>query len=470
MTENEEFEFRARREKEQTQKKPQEPEGPGIGEKAGALAYGATTGLVGGLGELEKFGAYDVPEYLGLSKPEERGTFAGRETIFPTIKEVESGLGKVGIKKPSEEVSGYETGGQLIGGLGTSLPSLIRGGVKGAIGLSSKVGEESAKAAEKLGFKIAPAQVRRVAPSGERGASFFAEHNQDIANKLASQGTGETATEITDKFIGKRLKSLGDEFDKVYTGKTFRIDPSAVDAIKTIAASEGEQVAGAAVTPVKQAAQDIINKFEELSRVKGAKPNTFGIEGEALQRLRNSLTAKARSTNATNAHEIYELVDEIDASIARNHPDVAAKLGEIRPQYRNSIILEDLYRSGGIHNGDISLDRLGNMLRKERSAVRKTGQDIDDLAKIGKNLKLRATWEPTGAASTEESAALQRALGSKLGLIPRLAGSQTRGARAVQRFYSTPSQSTAGKIVKGALPVQPTAYGTATRPLQGEEQ
>ena len=62
MTEQEEFEFRARRESE---KAPQveAPKEPTFGEKAKAAAYGFGTGLVGGPGELEKFAAYDVPEY-----------------------------------------------------------------------------------------------------------------------------------------------------------------------------------------------------------------------------------------------------------------------------------------------------------------------------------------------------------------------------------------------------------------------
>ena len=87
-----------------------------------------------------------------------------------------------------------------------------------------------------------------------------------------------------------------------------------------------------------------MKNFYSLSGGKGVAPGSFAIEGEGLQRLRNALTERARSTSRTNAREIYELVDEIDASIARNHPNVAATLSELRPKYRNSIILEDLYK------------------------------------------------------------------------------------------------------------------------------
>jgi len=96
---------------------------PIFGEKAGALAYGGVTGLAGGLGELEKFGAYDVPEFFGFREKDQRDKLAGRETIFPTISEAEKVLKKVGIEKPREEVGGYKTAGEIIGGFGTSFPS-----------------------------------------------------------------------------------------------------------------------------------------------------------------------------------------------------------------------------------------------------------------------------------------------------------------------------------------------------------
>jgi len=458
-------------------KQPKESDEAGFGEKAGALAYGATTGLLGGLGELEKFGAYDVPEFLGVEKKRD-DMGMGRETLFPTIKEIESGLGKVGIKKPGEDVSGYETGGQILGGFGTSLPSMLKSGVKGAIGLSSKVGEESARALEKLGFKLSPAQVRKFDPVGQKGAKGFAEHNQDLANKLATEGTGETSTVIYPPkngelgFIGGRLRDLGEEFNAVYKGKTFNIDQSAVDAIRKISQEEASQIGNTGISAVKSAADDIIKNFDNLAKRPGAKPGTFGIQGEALQRLRNSLTASARSTSKANAHEIYNLVDVIDLSIANNHKDVAAVLNELRPKYRNTIILEDLQKYGGIHNGDISLDRLGRMLERQGTERIPHTKDIDQLAKHGKNASLKAAWEPAGTSTTKDVEALQKGLGTKLGMIPRVLKPEGRLSRKLQSVYSTPAESTAGEYLKGKrIPgAAATAYGTATRPLQGEEQ
>jgi len=463
MTEEEEFEFRARREKERAQ-----PKEPTFGEKAGALAYGGVTGLAGGLGELEKFGAYTVPEFFGAEKKRDDMGF-GRETIFPTIKEAEQVLKKVGIEKPREEVGGYQTAGEILGGFGTALPGMVKGGAKALLGSTSKVGEQSARGLEKLGFKLSPSQVREAGPSGERGAKGFAEYNQRLANNLASQGTGKGTDFITDTFIAGRLKSLGDEFDKVYKGKTFNIDGDAVNAINQILTEEAQAIGPSGVSAVKDAAEDIIKNFQKLSSRKGAKPDTFGIEGEGLQKLRNALTERARSSSRTNAHEIYELVDVIDASVAKNHPEAAAKLLEIRPKYRNSIILEDLSRSGGIDRGDISLERLGNLIKKERSSVRRTGQDIDVLGKLGKENRLRAIWETEGKTPTEATQALKEGLGTD---IMRFAGTplRTRPARVVQRKLG--GEPGTRRVIRPGMATAPQtiAAGTATRPFQSSEE
>jgi len=444
---------------------------PTFGEKAGALAYGGVTGLTGGLGELEKFGAYDVPEFLGLREKDQRDKLAGRETIFPTVEESQKVLKKVGIEKPREEVGGYQTAGEILGGFGTSLPSILKTGVKALVGAPTATREAAAKAAEKLGFKLSPAQVRQAEPVGAQGATFWGEQNQKLANELASKGTGKQVKEIDSAFIGGRLKDLGKEFDKLYEGKVFNIDKEAVDALQQIRAMEAQLPGVATVSPVAQTAEEIVKNFERLSNRKGAIPDTFGIEGEALQRIRNALTARARGTNATNAREIYNLVDVIDASIAKNHKDVAKALDVIRPQYRNSIILEDLYRSGGIQGGDISLERLGNMLRTERGAVRKTGQEIDDLAALGRDLKLRAMWESAGGGTTAGEQTLKEALKTTMGVVPAVTGLRGRAARGAQRFYATEPTTKAGKILKGErIPsAAATAVGTATRPLQTEE-
>ena len=135
---------------------------PSFGEKAGAAAYGLGTGIVGSLGELEKFGAYDVPQFLGLQKKGETQQLGGRETLFPTIEEARKMAGAVGIERPRAAVRGYETAGELA-------PALYAGG-RGIY----KLGKYGA---EKLGKLIGG--------------------GKDLAEELKATTAGKTAQEIT---------------------------------------------------------------------------------------------------------------------------------------------------------------------------------------------------------------------------------------------------------------------------------
>ena len=181
-------------------------------------------------------------------------------------------LAKVGVKKPREEVGGYQTAGEIIGGIGPSLPGIVRGGAKMLLGVPTATREASAKAAEKLGFKLSPAQVRQAEPVGAQGATFFGEQNQRLANELASKGTGKQVKEIDEKFIRGRLKDLGSEFDSLYKGKVFNIDKEAVDALQQIRAMEAQLPGVATVSPVAQTADEIVRNFERLANRKGALP------------------------------------------------------------------------------------------------------------------------------------------------------------------------------------------------------
>jgi len=460
LSDQEELEMlRLRKQKASQAEKPQEPKEPTFGEKAKAVAYGFGTGLVGGPGELEKFAAYDVPEYLGLREEGQRDKFMGRQTIFPTVEEARKVASKVGFERPREEVRGYETGGEIA----SALPGLVRSGAKYVLGTPTKTSEALAQSAEKLGFKLSPAQVRADIPVPAKGATFAAEKNQSLANKLASSGTGKEVAEISPEFITGRIKDLGKEFDKVYKGKQFNIDQDAINALSDISRMETQLPGVAAVSPVKQVADEILSGYASLTRSAGAKPSTFAIDGEAVQRMRNALAQRARSSSSrSDAHEIYGLIDRIDASIAKAHPEVAAKLTEIRPQYRNAVILEDLYRAGGIRQGNISLEQLGNMLRGKRDALRRTGKDIDDLGELGRELRLRARWETEGRAATGGEDLLGKALGTGADIAGTATGTRSSLARALQRYYAKRPPLT-------RIP-EVSAAGQATRPLQPPEE
>lgn len=428
---------------------------PTIGEKAKAFGYGAATGFVGGPGELEEFAAYTVPEFVGVREKGERDKFAGRETIFPTVKEAQQVLGKMGVEKPREEVSGYQTAGEILGGFGTAIPRAIRGGARALLGTPSVTSEKYARAAEDLGFKLSPAQVRQDIPVSAKGATGWAQENQSLANKLASASTGKEAKEISPEFIRERLSDLGKQYDKLYKGKEFSVDANVINALNNILLKE-QELGVAGVSTVKQAAQTMLE---------GIQREGLKVSGDDLQRLRNALTERARSTSSRgNAHEIYNLVDVIDSSIANVNKGYKQTLDVLRPQYRNTIILEDLNRTGGISQGNISLERLGNMLGGQKGGLR-TGDryDIDQLGEMGRQLRMRARWETEGRAASGGEDVLGKALGTGADIAGTLTGTRSRLGRAIQRRLPIE------KVDPKTLLPQVTAAGTAVRPFQGEE-
>lgn len=402
---------------------------PSFDEKSGAVAYGAGTGVVGSLGELEKFGAYTVPETLGFREEGQKDDMGfGRETLFPTIDDARKYLEKIGVTRPREEVRGYETGGEIVGGLVSSAPSAVKTGTKALLGTPTRVRELNARIAEKLGFKLSPAQVRAIEPVSGRGAtsllSDYANENQILANKLASEGTGVSTTNLRESFIKNRISKLGEEYNKLYKGKQFKIDNQAVSALEQIAAREAPLPNIATVSPVYQTAVSILDRVKNEGLV---------IAGDDLQRMRNALSASARTGKRTDSHEIYEFINTIDNSVGKYQPELKETLAYLNPKYRNSIILEDLYRAGGIEGGDISLEKLGSLLKGGRDAVRGGKADIDQLSRLGSELGLRARWETEGKKATGAAEALESALSTKLSIIPKGLGLRSATARKAQK-------------------------------------
>lgn len=179
---------------------------PTVGEKTGAALYGLGTGIAGGFGELEKFGAYTVPEFFGATP--ERQQFLGRETIFPTVEEVEKGLSKVGIQKPQQTVESYRAGGEiapaiLAGGLG-----LYKLGKYGVGKASDLVGLLRGKRTEEQARRLA----REAEQAGEAGQKAITQAETAQQKQLAQQAEraamASTAGATSEASGGRALREL----------------------------------------------------------------------------------------------------------------------------------------------------------------------------------------------------------------------------------------------------------------------
>lgn len=400
---------------------------PSVAQQLGAGLYGFGTELLGAPGEIE--------EFLTTSGKGEK--LLGEGQMFPTVKQVREKAKEFGIE-PAPRTGLAQGAGTVVGALTPALPKLYTTLGKVA-GETTKEGERIAGIAERLGFKLSPSQVRAETPVAEKGAwsltGKYSKENQLLANRLASDGTGKKVDEITEPFLRERIKTLGNEFDKVYKGKEFNIDPAVAPVLQNLSYYE-QQLGFAGVGPVKAAADSILNNIQ-----------TGKIAGDDLQRLRNALTQAARTTeNRGKAHEIYQLVDTLDEAVESRNPGLKATLDVLRPKYRNTVILEDLYNSGGIRQGNISLERLGNQLG-DSSQLRRNPQDIDNLGMLGSQLGLRARWQSTGEDIPEVVKGSMRTHGFLPEAIRKLTG-PLRGttARKAQR-----------SVAQGRGPIRTTA-------------
>jgi len=399
------------------------PGDPSWAQQMGGLAYGAGTQLLGAIGESE--------EFLTTSGKGEK--LLGEGQSFPTTKQVRTGLKEVGVEPPAKTGFMQKTG-EVLADVGMAVPMGART-LGTVVGSTTKEGERIAGIAERLGFKLSPSQVRADAPVSEKGAfnafGKWDKHNQTLANRLASNDTGKAIDEITGPFLTQRIKDLGEDFDNVYKGKTFNIDTGIKGQVQGILDRE-ENLGFAGFGTVKQAAQSIIDRID-----------TGKVAGDDIQRLRNALTQSARNTSDRGkAHEIYELVDVLDGAVESRNPGLKATLGKLRPQYRNTVILEDLYNAGGIKQGNISLERLGNQLG-DKSALRRNPQDIDNLGMLGSQLGLRARWESAG----EDMPGVIKGAVRTHGMLPEVVRGlsvplRSRPARVAQRYANRPAGAT----------------------------
>jgi len=423
-------------------------------EKIGGFASGVAKGALSAPGEVEEFlttpGNKETrpPDFLSfLPSSNKPMKLLGAGSMFPDIKETGQALKSVGVEAPAGTKT-QEKIGEVVSQVGVGVPGLFRG-LGYAVGVTTKEGARIAGIAEKLGFKLSPSQVRASTPVAEQGALGYAKSNQTLANRLASSGTGKEVNEITDPFLRERLETLGDKFNKVYQGQRFNIDPKMKSHIEYILARE-EELGFAGVSTVKQAVKSMLEQIDNGK-----------ILGDDLQRVRNALTQTARSTtNRGKAHEIYELVDVLDKAVELQNPAMKATLATLRPQYRNTIILEDLYNAGGIKAGNISLERLGAQTFNS-GQLRKNPQDIDGLGMIGSQLGLRAMWETAG----ESMPGVVRGAVRERGLLPEAIRGLTTPLRSAT---AREAQKYASEGPKGTIPArgQLEALGTTLAPYE----
>jgi hypothetical protein len=366
--------------------------------------------------EVAKYAPEVVPA-LGAAKAVSAIPMASR-----TAKQVSQAAGQAGVAAAVEPEERAEAAA-LAGGVGL-IPTTIRG--LGALrekfneamtgGPPDVVRDQIARIAEQLGFKIEAGQVSRATPVSTAGAGEAGLSNQERANRWASAPTGESTDKVTGTFLNERRGSLGKVYDDIFQKRQFNVTGDSLRTLENVLELE-DSVSPAHVPAVKKLAQQILKNYDELvtnvqrtgtttpSAPGGRQAYFFTVDGEGLQRLRNKLTTVASTaTDKSSAREIYKMIDNLDQAVRDTDPKLYEKLMDTNTKYRATMTLKELQDAKGIDAGDVSLERLGNLVK---------GDDYNPLfpiGNIGEQLGIRAIWEPTvaGAArgATQQAATL----------------------------------------------------------------
>lgn len=141
-------------------------------------------------------------------------------------------------------------------------PGAARAVGRMAVGTTQPEITNLANKAEKMGFVLEPAQVRKDRPLASPGFSEAAKaQNENVATKIASKATGIETENITPAFVGERAKKLGEEYDKIFN-RNFTIDGELVQQLKAMRDFE-RSVGPAGVSPIESISENIIRRFEK---------------------------------------------------------------------------------------------------------------------------------------------------------------------------------------------------------------
>jgi hypothetical protein len=346
---------------------------PSLGEQAYAGAYGAAAGVLGGLGDIEHFGAYTVPEFFG-AKPKREDMGFGRETLFPTSKEVKKGAEYIGIPKP---VKGTETAEKV----GEIAPAAVAGGkglydlgrfgfnlAKGALTAPKALGKEATFT--ELGTKIESTL------KGKKGQEYKArkldadtnyKEAKDIA--LAKQGQGNAFAQSPQ---GQKLIKELEEAKYTYSdGKRFLKSGPEIKAIDHLI-----EVIKPEVT-VSQRTALSTNPFSAKTTYPGVRKETQkGIEAliDELRQIREVNKPGAAATNYDGLSATYRR--DLAKLLEGNVKDGKGLYGW-SPEYAKA---DELYKAASKKLEPFETELMRRVLREEKYAPGESVKDVESFA------------------------------------------------------------------------------------------
>ena len=369
-----------------------------VGQFTKGFGTGMAAAIPGTVGDIETLGRAGARYFGAQIEP---------ESFFPTTERITEFV--AGPSETKAEEAGRKMGPYASPFLASGVKSLVKGGAKALVGPTTRTTADMAKRAEELGFKLEPRQLRADKPYGSPGFAGSAKENQTLANKLVTKETGKEVSEITPKYVGDRLKDLGKTYDEIFA-QPIKTDRDLVGALREIAEFEA-RIRPADARVATQVANNIISRFDEAVQSVGPAVKAVSVEGKQIQRLREELSNIARtSTQGPERYRAGQLIELIDQTITKTNPALGAKLADTNRKYAATASLRDLIESGGIQQGNVSLEKLGGYLAQNVYGYGSgtSRHPLLELGTLGRDLNIRARWQGLEAPSETLSALLSK--------------------------------------------------------------
>jgi len=392
MNEQEEFEFRARREREKAGGGGKTKVEPSFGEKAGAFALGLGTGVAGLPGDIES-----------MITPESKGELAGHETVFPTAKEFQKGLTKIGMPEPRPEVSGYVKAGELapaVAAGGKALYGLGKYGITKAADLGNLLlGRKTAGQAGRVG-----AEAGRVGTEAEKS---LAQQEAETRRLLAKEQESSAAAS----------KSQAERQAMAETAAT-KAAPTGVRSLRELAGVKTLPEAGA-YKPIPQTPTEVGNFVRQQAEnfVKSIKSQRDAAAKVGFQNAKNEAALKQSLGQYVDTQPLIKEIDNLIAkggssdyirSISQLKNDLAATrdfegLEVIRRRLGDAAfgLPEEGYKAIGQGFAKDMYKNLASEMKKYSPDFEKY---LQDYARLSKNIEAHGTKVGKGLTETQDAA------------------------------------------------------------------
>jgi hypothetical protein len=153
-----------------------------------------------------------------------------------------------------------------------------------------------------------------------------------------------------------------------------------------------------------------------------------GVNGRELQALRSNLSDLTYRLSGQDKYRAGQLLREIDAAIERSNPEIADLFKDTNKKYAANSLLLELERKNGILQGNVSLERLGELTKYLPES-----HPLYEAGLAGRQLNMRGMFEGAQLPPGDLTSLLSRTKRFALGEL-----TDSPFARAMQRRISEP--------------------------------